>query len=185
MKARRIPRAYRHSKQNLESSEEKSVLKRSSISISELVKSDEEKPFPKTIKQHYDENDATHKDVTYFQKGERTKAIANKQKVKAKLDTINGSNVSKKKRAQHKSLTSNDGYVGVTGGVTTKKKVVVKKNTRSRRVAFIRHPWNEEGDKAISELVKKYGTTRWSLVANMLDEVYKIQGRTGKQCRER
>lgn len=34
-------------------------------------------------------------------------------------------------------------------------------------------------------LVSKYGTKRWTYIAQMLKEDFKIWGRTGKQCRER
>lgn len=40
-------------------------------------------------------------------------------------------------------------------------------------------------DKAIENLVNKYGTKRWTFIAQKLKEEYKINGRTGKQCRER
>jgi myb-related protein len=42
-----------------------------------------------------------------------------------------------------------------------------------------RRPWTKEEDLKVMELVKKYGTKRWSIVGAALD------GRTGKQCRER
>jgi len=50
---------------------------------------------------------------------------------------------------------------------------------------FTRRLWNDTEDKAIAELVKKYGIKRWSLIARKLDEEYGISSRSGKQCRER
>eukprot|EP00744_Colponema_vietnamica_P003157 GILI01004876.1.p1 GENE.GILI01004876.1~~GILI01004876.1.p1 ORF type:complete len:423 (+),score=47.80 GILI01004876.1:53-1270(+) len=40
-------------------------------------------------------------------------------------------------------------------------------------------PWTKEEDALLSELVKKYGVRRWSVIASNLS------GRIGKQCRER
>ncbi len=48
-----------------------------------------------------------------------------------------------------------------------------------------RNPWIPDEDKAIEELVRKYGTSRWSFVSQMLKKRFGISGRTGKQCRER
>jgi len=42
-----------------------------------------------------------------------------------------------------------------------------------------RRPWTKEEDVKVNDLVKKYGTKKWSLVGAQLE------GRTGKQCRER
>ncbi len=42
-----------------------------------------------------------------------------------------------------------------------------------------RRPWTKDEDVKVMELVKKFGTKKWSLVGSHLD------GRTGKQCRER
>mmetsp|Transcript_3218 Transcript_3218/g.12292 ORF Transcript_3218/g.12292 Transcript_3218/m.12292 type:complete len:562 (-) Transcript_3218:290-1975(-) len=44
---------------------------------------------------------------------------------------------------------------------------------------LVKGPWTEEEDQKIIELVKKHGCENWSLIANNLD------GRIGKQCRER
>ncbi|KAK4773404.1 hypothetical protein SAY87_028423 [Trapa incisa] len=44
---------------------------------------------------------------------------------------------------------------------------------------LVKGPWTEEEDEKISELVKKYGPSKWSLIAKSLP------GRIGKQCRER
>jgi len=40
-------------------------------------------------------------------------------------------------------------------------------------------------DDAIVQLVKEYGTKKWTFVANKLEDKFKIRTRTGKQCRER
>ncbi|KAF5812014.1 putative transcription factor MYB family [Helianthus annuus] len=44
---------------------------------------------------------------------------------------------------------------------------------------LIKGPWTHEEDEKIVELVKRYGPTKWSLIAKSLP------GRIGKQCRER
>ncbi|XP_076890068.1 transcription factor MYB3R-3-like [Bidens hawaiensis] len=44
---------------------------------------------------------------------------------------------------------------------------------------LIKGPWTHEEDQKIVELVKRYGATKWSLIAKSLP------GRIGKQCRER
>ncbi|CDW79741.1 myb-like dna-binding domain containing protein [Stylonychia lemnae] len=40
-------------------------------------------------------------------------------------------------------------------------------------------------DEAIEQLVDKYGTKRWTFIAQKLKDEFSIGGRTGKQCRER
>lgn len=44
---------------------------------------------------------------------------------------------------------------------------------------LIKGPWTQEEDDKIIDLVKKYGPTKWSVIARSLP------GRIGKQCRER
>ncbi|KZV35036.1 hypothetical protein F511_04341 [Dorcoceras hygrometricum] len=44
---------------------------------------------------------------------------------------------------------------------------------------LVKGPWTQEEDDKISELVAKYGPTKWSVIAKSLP------GRIGKQCRER
>ncbi|XP_023660883.1 v-myb avian myeloblastosis viral oncogene homolog-like 2a isoform X2 [Paramormyrops kingsleyae] len=44
---------------------------------------------------------------------------------------------------------------------------------------LVKGPWTKEEDEKVIELVKKYGTRQWTLVARYL------KGRLGKQCRER
>lgn len=44
---------------------------------------------------------------------------------------------------------------------------------------LVKGPWTQEEDDKIVELVKRYGPTKWSLIAKSLP------GRIGKQCRER
>ena len=48
-----------------------------------------------------------------------------------------------------------------------------------------RAPWNKKEDEAIIELVKKYGTSNWTIIANEMANMYKSKHRNGKQCRER
>ena len=45
--------------------------------------------------------------------------------------------------------------------------------------------WAQEEDEAIRALVMKHGTKTWSVIAEQIVKEYGIQGRTGKQCRER
>lgn len=40
-------------------------------------------------------------------------------------------------------------------------------------------------DRAIKELVEKFGIKKWTIVAQKMEESYELQGRSGKQCRER
>nr|URY18756.1 MYB protein [Zanthoxylum bungeanum] len=44
---------------------------------------------------------------------------------------------------------------------------------------LVKGPWTQEEDDMITELVSKYGPTKWSVIAKSLS------GRIGKQCRER
>lgn len=48
-----------------------------------------------------------------------------------------------------------------------------------------RRVWAKEEDDAIRALVAKYGTKTWSIIAEQIVKEYGIEGRTGKQCRER
>lgn len=57
--------------------------------------------------------------------------------------------------------------------------VVQQQMTTDRRV------WAQEEDEAIRALVLKHGTKTWSVIAEQIVKEYGIQGRTGKQCRER
>jgi hypothetical protein len=50
---------------------------------------------------------------------------------------------------------------------------------------FIRRVWTPEEDEAIRKLVEKYGTKTWSVIAEQIVKEFGIDGRTGKQCRER
>ena len=67
------------------------------------------------------------------------------------------------------------------GEEVDKEQDLKEKKTKS----FTRRLWNEEEDNVILKLVKDYGTKKWTLIAKKLQEVYKIYGRSGKQCRER
>ncbi|XP_061487531.1 myb-related protein B isoform X2 [Rhineura floridana] len=44
---------------------------------------------------------------------------------------------------------------------------------------LVKGPWTKQEDQKVTELVKKYGTKQWTLIAKHL------KGRLGKQCRER
>ena len=48
-----------------------------------------------------------------------------------------------------------------------------------------RAPWNKKEDDAIIDLVNKYGTSNWTIIANEMANLYKSKHRNGKQCRER
>ncbi|XP_067933621.1 transcriptional activator Myb-like isoform X2 [Watersipora subatra] len=45
--------------------------------------------------------------------------------------------------------------------------------------AYTKGPWSKKEDDVVIDLVRRYGTKRWSMVSKLLP------GRTGKQCRER
>ncbi|CAH1417429.1 unnamed protein product [Lactuca virosa] len=51
-------------------------------------------------------------------------------------------------------------------------------NTRSRKL-YHREPWRKEEDRKLHELVNRYGVGDWSGISDS------IEGRAGKQCRER
>lgn len=48
-----------------------------------------------------------------------------------------------------------------------------------------RRVWTAEEDEAIRQMVEKYGTKSWAVIADNLSQAYSISGRSGKQCRER
>ncbi len=52
-------------------------------------------------------------------------------------------------------------------------------------LCFPRRVWTPEEDDAIRQLVEKYGTKTWSVIAEAIVKEFAIDGRTGKQCRER
>eukprot|EP00826_Nyctotherus_ovalis_P066095 TRINITY_DN9746_c0_g1_i8.p1 TRINITY_DN9746_c0_g1~~TRINITY_DN9746_c0_g1_i8.p1 ORF type:complete len:342 (+),score=86.48 TRINITY_DN9746_c0_g1_i8:100-1125(+) len=56
---------------------------------------------------------------------------------------------------------------------------------KRRRAGRGKRLWERHEDEAVEKLVQKYGVKKWSLIAEMLDVVYRIRGRNGKQCRER
>lgn len=56
---------------------------------------------------------------------------------------------------------------------------------QSNKEVTSRKLWQKTEDDAIVNLVDKYGTKRWTFIAQMLKEEVGIEGRTGKQCRER
>jgi len=97
--------------------------------------------------------------------------------------------VSFKKHKDHISLRSSDKQnipaINLRDKSSAANSVKHQLKKKKSRNTFSRRLWDESEDIAVSELVSKYGTKKWSLVAEMLDVVYKIKGRTGKQCRER
>ena len=64
---------------------------------------------------------------------------------------------------------------------------IQNKNTQNFTFKIIkrRAPWNKKEDEAIIELVNKYGTSNWTIIANEMALMYKSKHRNGKQCRER
>lgn len=50
---------------------------------------------------------------------------------------------------------------------------------------YYRRIWTNEEDEAIRQMVLKYGTKSWALIAENLSKEHSIAGRSGKQCRER
>lgn len=48
-----------------------------------------------------------------------------------------------------------------------------------------RRAWNEEEDNVIRRLVSKHGIRQWTKVAQEMDTKFHLEGRSGKQCRER
>ena len=73
---------------------------------------------------------------------------------------------------QENILNSNESYQN-----KNRKKYTFKIN--KRRV------WDKKEDETIIELVHKYGTTNWAIIANEMANKYKSNQRNGKQCRER
>ncbi|CAM9540731.1 unnamed protein product [Chrysoparadoxa australica] len=58
-------------------------------------------------------------------------------------------------------------------------------NAPGGRSGSDRRVWSREEDEAIKILVAKYGTRSWSVIADHIVSDFNIQGRSGKQCRER
>jgi myb proto-oncogene protein len=48
-----------------------------------------------------------------------------------------------------------------------------------------RRVWTQEEDEAIRQLVARFGTKSWSVIAEHIIKDFCIAGRSGKQCRER
>ncbi|EAS07453.2 Myb-like DNA-binding domain protein (macronuclear) [Tetrahymena thermophila SB210] len=48
-----------------------------------------------------------------------------------------------------------------------------------------RRAWSDDEDKAIRDLVNTFGIKKWTIVAQKMEELYNLSGRSGKQCRER
>jgi len=57
--------------------------------------------------------------------------------------------------------------------------------TSSKYLHLCRRIWTNEEDDAIRQMVMKYGTKSWALIAENLSKEHSIAGRSGKQCRER
>lgn len=64
-------------------------------------------------------------------------------------------------------------------------KINKKGKKKQKYGSFTRRLWNNDEDEAITSLVDKYGIRRWTLISKKLQEEYGINGRSGKQCRER
>lgn len=58
-------------------------------------------------------------------------------------------------------------------------------DNESLEEASDRRVWTMEEDEAIRQMVAKYGTKSWALIAENLSQEFSIAGRSGKQCRER
>ncbi|EGR28135.1 myeloblastosis oncogene family protein, putative [Ichthyophthirius multifiliis] len=48
-----------------------------------------------------------------------------------------------------------------------------------------RRAWSDNEDQVIKELVALYGIKKWTIIAQKMEEIYSLKGRSGKQCRER
>ena len=48
-----------------------------------------------------------------------------------------------------------------------------------------RRAWNVDEDNVIKRLVHKHGIRQWTKVAQEMETKYNLEGRSGKQCRER
>ena len=91
----------------------------------------------------------------------------------------------KEAQASNKSTPSSKRKPTPNKSKSGNEKPVSRIRRKRRTASFTRRLWNGTEDKAIVELVKNYGTKRWSLIAKKLEEEFHISGRSGKQCRER
>lgn len=48
-----------------------------------------------------------------------------------------------------------------------------------------RRAWTATEDQVLKNLYEKVKVNKWSLIAKVMQEEYKLPARTGKQCRER
>lgn len=55
----------------------------------------------------------------------------------------------------------------------------LQSHSKNHTTTPIKAKWTKEEDDILKNAISKYGTNNWSLISN------EIQGRTGKQCRER
>lgn len=107
-----------------------------------------------------------------------------KKKIKKKLQ-IHGD---KGNEQQSNSNTQNGGKKANLHKDKAKGVVLVPKKRlkrKDKRAAFTRRLWREEEDEAILNLVRENGIKKWTLISRKLSEDYGINGRSGKQCRER
>lgn len=45
--------------------------------------------------------------------------------------------------------------------------------------------WTQEEDRVLRLFKEERGEKKWSLIARKMQQEFEIEGRTGKQCRER
>ncbi|OIW09548.1 hypothetical protein TanjilG_30867 [Lupinus angustifolius] len=76
---------------------------------------------------------------------------------------------------QFPTLCQNEDVQGLGKNV----KMVGRRPKKGSPVSLIKGQWSQEEDRKLLKLVKQYGVTKWSQIAE------KLEGRAGKQCRER
>ncbi|GAU34124.1 hypothetical protein TSUD_66030 [Trifolium subterraneum] len=67
----------------------------------------------------------------------------------------------------------------VVNGLGEGTKMVGRKHKKVSSFSLIKGQWTNEEDRKLMKLVKQYGVRKWSQIAE------KLEGRAGKQCRER
>ncbi|CAK8565888.1 unnamed protein product [Lathyrus sativus] len=75
------------------------------------------------------------------------------------------------------SVEKEDVINGLLGKGTSK--VVGKRPKKVSSLSLIKGQWSDQEDRKLLKLVKQYGVRKWSQIAE------KLEGRAGKQCRER
>lgn len=63
--------------------------------------------------------------------------------------------------------------------------ILTMSDTISDGQSFERRAWTKNEDECIIFMVQKYGTKRWSIIADNLNKENLGTERTGKQCRTR